>query len=285
MSKNTFLCFLVIGLITTMTSCHSKKAKDRIRTKAETTVVTDTLSRDLSNRNEHIVMAVAFQQTAGEYRALCYQAYNMAKYMLDKDLNDRRVNLPRCVVLDIDETVLDNSPYEAKCVLERIAYPDKWSEWIKRAKAKAIPGAVDFVKYAISNGVEVYFVTNRKDDEREATLLNLKDAGFGNIEDERLLMKSEDSSKEPRRLKIKEHRHISLLFGDSLADFTADFDGKHSSQERKEVVDKLKREFGTRFIVLPNPMYGDWEGAIYDNNYALTDSLKKVKRYNCLTEF
>lgn len=285
MGKNTLLFFLVIGLFASMTSCNSKKAKDKIRTKSETTVVTDTLSRDLSNRNEHMVLAVAFQQTAGEYRALCYQAYNLAKYMLDKDLNDRKVNLPRCVVLDIDETVLDNSPYEAKCILERIAYPNKWSEWILKAKAKAIPGALDFIKYAIANGVEVYFVTNRKETEREATLLNLKEAGFGNIEEDRLLMKSDDNSKEQRRLKIKGTRHISLLFGDSLADFTADFDGKHSSQERKELVDKMKREFGTRFIVLPNPMYGDWEGALYDNNYAITDSLKKVKRYNSLTGF
>ncbi len=285
MVKNTFLCFLAIALMTTMSSCHSKKAKDRIKTKTETTVVTDTLSRDLSNRNEHMVMAVAFQQTAGEYRALCYQAYNMAKYMLDKDLGDKRVNLPRCVVLDIDETVLDNSPYEAKCILDRIAYPSKWSEWISKAKAKAIPGAVGFIKYANANGVEVYFVTNRKESERESTLSNLRDAGFGNIEEDHLLMKSDENSKESRRAKIKESRHISLLFGDNLADFTADFDGKHSSQERKDEVDKLKRDFGTRFIVLPNPMYGDWEGAIYDNNYTLTDSLKMVKRVNSLTGF
>ena len=285
MGKNTFLCFLVIGLFATMTSCNSKKAKDKLRTKIETTVVTDTLSRDLSNRNEHMVMAVAFQQTAGEYRALCYQAYSLAKYMLDKDLSDRKVNMPRCVVLDIDETVLDNSPYEAKCILERLAYPNKWSEWILKAKANAIPGAIDFVKYAIANGVEVYFVTNRKEAERESTVLNLKDAGFGNIEDNHLLMKSDDNSKEARRMKIKETRHISLLFGDSLADFTADFDGKHSSLERKDVVDKMKREFGTRFIVLPNPMYGDWEGAIYDNNYVMADSLKKVKRYKSLMGF
>jgi 5'-nucleotidase (lipoprotein e(P4) family) len=285
MGKNTFLCFFVIGLFATTTSCNSKKAKDRLRTKTETTVVTDTLSRDLSNRNEHMVMAVAYQQTAGEYRALCYQAYNLAKYMLDKDLSDRKVIFPRCVVLDIDETVLDNSSYEAKCILERIAYPDKWSEWILKAKARAIPGAIDFIKYAIANGLEVYFVTNRKETERESTVLNLKDAGFGNIDDNHLLMKSDDNSKEARRLKIKETRHISLLFGDCLADFTADFDGKHSYQERKDIVDKMKREFGTRFIVLPNPMYGDWEGAIYDNNYSMADSLKKVKRYKSLTGF
>jgi len=285
MVKNTFLCFLAIALMTTMSSCHSKKTKDRIKTKTETTVVTDTLSHDLSNRNEHMVMAVAFQQTAGEYRALCYQAYNMAKYMLDKDLGDKRVNLPRCVVLDIDETVLDNSPYEAKCILDRIAYPSKWSEWISKARAKAIPGAVGFIKYANANGVEIYFVTNRKESERESTLSNLRDAGFGNIEEDHLLMKSDENSKESRRAKIKENRHISLLFGDNLADFTADFDGKQSSQERKDEVDKLKRDFGTRFIVLPNPMYGDWEGAIYDNNYTLTDSLKMVKRVNSLTGF
>lgn len=277
--------FIICIVIASFSACKQKQSKERVTTKTRTQILNDTLSRDISNPNEHMVMAVMYQQTSAEYRALCYQAYNLARFMLDRDLENKKINLPRCVVLDIDETVLDNSPYEAKCILERIVYPQKWNEWITKASAKPVPGALDFIKYAHSNGVEVYFVTNRKEDEWESTITNLKEAGFAKVDSNHLLMRTETSSKENRRSKIKEFRHISLLFGDNLADFSDAFDGKLSVQERFNSVEKLKREFGTRFIILPNPMYGDWEGAVYKGDYSLSDSIKRVRRYNSLTGF
>ena len=279
--------FIAVCIVITLFSgCKPKKAKkEQVKTVNHTEIIKDTLSRDISNPNEHIVMAVMFQQTAAEYRALCYQAYNLAHFMLDRDLGNKKINLPRCVVLDIDETVLDNSPYEAKCILKRIVYPQKWPEWIAQASAKPIPGALNFLKYARANGVEVYYVTNRKENERESTTLNLKNAGFATVDSIHLLMRADISSKEIRRAKIKDSRHISLLFGDNLADFSDAFDGKLSVQDRFSAVDRLKKEFGTRFIVLPNPMYGDWEGAVYNGDFSLNDSIKRLKRYQSLTGF
>jgi 5'-nucleotidase (lipoprotein e(P4) family) len=278
--------FIALCLIISLFSaCKQKQTKEQVKTHTYTKTLTDTLSRDISNPNEHMVMAVVYQQTAAEYRALCYQAYNLAHFMLDRDLDNKKVNLPRCVVLDIDETVLDNSPYEAKCILEKLVYPNKWADWISKASAKPVPGALDFLKYARSNGVEVYFVTNRKENERASTVDNLKSAGFNAVDADHLLMRGETSSKEIRRATIKATRHISLLFGDNLADFSDAFDGKLSVQDRFNDVEKLKKEFGTRFIILPNAMYGDWEGAVYDNDYSLSDSTKKIKRYNSLTGF
>jgi len=283
MKMSRFIVFCIV--ITFFSACKQKQSKEGVMIKNHTKILTDTLSRDISNPNEHMVMAVMYQQTAAEYRALCYQAYNLAHFMLDRDLENRKINLPRCVVLDIDETVLDNSPYEAKCILERIVYPQKWPEWITKASAKPVPGALEFIKYARSNGIEVYYVTNRKENQWESTITNLKDAGFTKVDSSHLLMRTETSSKEIRRSKIKESRHISLLFGDNLSDFSDAFDGKLSVQERFNSVEKLKKEFGTRFIVLPNPMYGDWEGAVYNGDYSLTDSIKRVKRYHSLTGF
>ena len=283
MIVNRFIAICLI--ISVFSGCKQKQTKEQVKTHTYTKTLTDTLSRDISNPNEHMVMAVVYQQTAAEYRALCYQAYNLAHFMLDRDLDNKKVNMPRCVVLDIDETVLDNSPYEGKCILEKLVYPNKWEDWITKASARPVPGALDFLKYARLNGVEVYFVTNRKENERESTVENLKSAGFNLADADHLLMRGETSSKEIRRAKIKETRHISLLFGDNLADFSDAFDGKQSVQDRFNVVEKLKKEFGTRFIVLPNAMYGDWEGAVYDGDYSLPDSIKKVKRYKSLTGF
>jgi 5'-nucleotidase (lipoprotein e(P4) family) len=274
--------FLVISLFS---ACKQKQSKDKVKTQTFTKTLTDTLSRDNSNPNEHMVMAVVYQQTAAEYRALCFQAYNLARFMLDRDLDNRKINQPRCIVLDIDETVLDNSPYEAKCILEKLIYPNKWGDWITKASAKPIPGALDFIKYARANAVEVYFVTNRKENERQSTIDNLKSAGFASVDDDHLLLRNETSSKEARRAKIRETRHISLLFGDNMADFSDAFDGKLSVQDRFNAVEKLKKEFGTRFIVLPNPMYGDWEGAVYGGDFSIADSVKRIKRYNSLTGF
>lgn len=283
MKLNRFIAICMV--ITLFSACKQKQTKEQVKSQSYTKTLTDTLSRDISNPNEHMVMAVMYQQTAAEYRALCFQAYNLAHFMLDRDLDNKKINMPRCVVLDIDETVLDNSPYEAKCILEKLIYPNKWSEWITKASAKPVPGALDFIKYARANGVEVYYVTNRKENERESTIENLKNAGFATVDTDHLLMRNETSSKEIRRAKIKETRHISLLFGDNLADFTDVFDGKLSVQERFNSVEKLKKDFGTRFIVLPNPMYGDWEGAVYDGDFTLADSIKKVKRYKSLSGF
>ena len=283
MKVNRFIAICLV--ITFFSACKQKQTKDQVKTQTYTKTLTDTLSRDNSNPNEHMVMAVMYQQTAAEYRALCFQAYNLARFMLDKDLDNKKINQPRCIVLDIDETVLDNSPYEARCILEKLIYPNKWADWIAKASAKSVPGALEFIKYARANGVEVYFVTNRKENERQSTIDNLKNAGFPAADSNHLLMRTETSSKEIRRTKIKERRHISLLFGDNLADFSDAFDGKLSVQDRFNAVEKLKKEFGTRFIVLPNAMYGDWEGAVYSGDFSLADSVKKVKRYNSLTGF
>lgn len=236
--------------------------------------------------NEYLVGSTLWSQTSGEARALSYQAYNLAHLLLDQDLrqNRRRRQRPRAVIVDVDDTVLDNSPYQATIIRNRQSYPLGWTEWINRAQAEALPGAVDFLKYAASRGVRVFYVTNRKPEEKAGTAQNLKKLGFPNVTDETLLVRpaSGSTNKEERRRNIANRFRVVLLIGDNLNDFAELFENAKTVTARQAAADHMRAEFGTRFIMLPNPMYGDWESAVYDYNFKLSDAEKAAKRRSLL---
>jgi len=225
------------------------------------------------SNNDYLEMAVLYQQTAAEYRALCYQAFNAAKYRLDKSSKMMGMMKKQAIVVDIDETVLDNSPWEANTILKGWIYPEGWNSWIDSAKAIAVPGALEFLKYAEAKGVETFYISNRKESQRKQTLKNLLSEGFPFATDDHLLLKDTESSKKFRREKVIETCFIVMLIGDNLNDFTEVFE-KKSIPERFELTDSLKNEFGNRFILIPNAMYGDWEDALYNYDYTL-DGFKK----------
>jgi|ERR1041384_2484002 5'-nucleotidase (lipoprotein e(P4) family) len=216
--------------------------------------------------NEYQVGAILWAQSSGEARALYYQAYTLARMMLDEDLKTKHKDKrKRAVVVDVDETILDNSPFQAGLVKARKEYSQQdWAAWTSAAQAAALPGAVEFLRYADAKGVRVFYITNRKIEEKEGTTKNLKQAGFPNVTDETLLLRTDTSSKEPRRQKVAEQYRIVLLMGDNLNDFAEVFE-KKTVAERLAAVEQNKDQFGTHFIVLPNAMYGDWESAIYNN--------------------
>jgi len=218
------------------------------------------------NSNDHLTMAVLYQQTAAEYRALCYQAFNFAKYKLDQSSKAMGMMKQRAIIVDIDETVLNNSPYEAKCILDAVNYPASWDEWVIKASAKPVPGALEFLQNAAAQGVNIFYISNRKEKLREATLKNLVSIGFPDADNDHLLLQMDESSKKARREKIAGNQWIVLLIGDNLNDFSEVFE-KKLIPERFEMTDSLKNEFGNRFIVLPNAMYGDWEGAVFNYKY------------------
>jgi 5'-nucleotidase (lipoprotein e(P4) family) len=226
------------------------------------------------SKSEYIAGATIWYQNSAEARALCYQAFNLAKMRLDIDLLENAGDkTPRAVVVDVDETVLDNSPYEARLIEKGTAYPEGWRQWIDEATARPVPGALEFLKYAHSKGARVFYVTNRRDDEKPGTVKNLERAGFPGVSAETVVTRSDVSSKEPRRMKIAKDHRIVLLVGDNLADFAEGF-AEISTQERFKNTDQARELWGTRFIVLPNPMYGEWEGAIYKNNWKLSEETK-----------
>jgi len=282
----TFIFFVVAFSLTV--SCKQKDSGSTGRASdSQETVIGPSFEKadtQAALRNEHMVLATLYQQKSGEYRALCYQAFYLGKLMLDRDLTDKSVDKHRIIVLDIDETVLDNSPFQARCILEGTSYPEYWDEWCNRASAKALPGVLDFLGYAKANGVGIYYVTNRKVHLKASTLKNLNDLGFPDADEEHLMMRTSADSKEPRRQELLKKNHISLLFGDNLNDFSDVFEKKDPASRSAEV-DRMNKLFGQKFIVLPNAMYGDWEMALYGNGQKQPDSVKYSVRRKALTGF
>lgn len=226
-----------------------------------------------------------FQQRAAEYKALCIQAYNIARLRLDEALaavHDK----PFAVITDIDETVLDNSPYSVDRAEKELDYDStSWFDWTARGIADTLPGALSFFNYAASRNVEVFYISNRKEKERQGTWQNLQRYRFPFADEKHLILRQSSSSKEQRRQNVSAGYNIVLLLGDNLADFSPLFDNRKTTEERASNVRQLATEFGKKFIVLPNANYGGWEDAVYGNNYlsipqkdsAVKSNLKDVK--------
>jgi 5'-nucleotidase (lipoprotein e(P4) family) len=213
-----------------------------------------------------------YQQRAAEYKALCYQAFNLAQLKLDA--YTASTGKPKAIVSDIDETLLDNSAYAVHQAVRGKDYQlESWYTWTNLAKADTVPGAPSFMQYAAAKGVEVFYITNRDARERAATLRNLQRFRFPNADEAHLLTREGSSSKEARRQKVGETHEIVLLLGDNLADFSSLFDKKDQSTRANNVT-VSKADFGSRFIIIPNPNYGDWEGSIYQYKYSLTPQQK-----------
>ena len=224
------------------------------------------------NEAEYTEGATLWVQNAAEFRALSYQAFNSARLYLDRALLTKRTRKKPAVVVDIDEAVLDNSPYQAMNILENRSFDRKyWDEWVKMAQAKAIPGAIDFLNYAHKKGVEVIYISNRKIKGLEATYKNLLNLGFP-VKRQNIFLRTTTSNKEERRQNVLRNFDIVLLAGDTLGDFSEVFNEK-GTNDRNILVDKMRNDFGKKFIILPNPMYGDWEGAMY--NYEFSGSVEK----------
>jgi 5'-nucleotidase (lipoprotein e(P4) family) len=237
--------------------------------------------------NEYQVGAVLFFQTAAENRALFYQAFNLARLRLDAELKackKSQKKMPCAVVTDVDETVLDNSPNQAWMIINQRTFNQAdWQKWVDRVEAKPLPGTLEFFNYAASKGIKTFYVTNRSEAERAGTTENLKKAGFPEVTNETLLLRADTSGKEPRRQQIAQKHRIVLLVGDNLNDLAEVFERKPIA-ERFAAVDNLKNDFGNRFIVLPNPMYGEWENAVYDYK-RLTEEQKVRSRQEKLQSY
>ncbi|MDF2867241.1 MAG: 5-nucleotidase, lipoprotein e(P4) family [Gammaproteobacteria bacterium] len=236
--------------------------------------------KDVTRITEQGLNAVLWQQSA-EAKALYYQTFNLARWQLEQKLRTYNKNKLPAIVMDIDETLLDNSPYAARMIANKQSYPKGWFEWINEAKAKPLPGALEFLNYATSQSVTIFYITNRKIDKKEATLQNLKNYGFPQLKDSHLLFKTTDESKENRRQTISATYEIIMLIGDKLTDLSSVFDQTSLIKRNKEVT-KLRDAFGQKFILLPNPMYGDWLDAETDYRHDLLMKTVMDKRLKAI---
>ena len=219
------------------------------------------------------IFATAYMQNAAEYRALCFQAFNIAHKKIE-EISLLKAEKPKAIITDIDETILDNSAYEVHQTLQGKDFEaTSWHQWALMENADTVPGALTFLKFASSQGIEIFYVTNRAERDRDATLKNLQKFKFPNADTAHLFPSVNTSSKEARRQFISSTHDVVMLMGDNLGDFSSLFD-KKNSKERIENVNSVAAEFGDRFIVLPNPVYGDWETSLYHYDYSITQAQK-----------
>lgn len=258
-----------------------------IQIKATTGVNAKTSENGRSSKSIHLMQSVLWEQNAAEYRALCYQAFNTAKRRLDDYLKyEDNSEKKSAIITDIDETVLDNSPYEAKLIVEDQTYTsEEWDNWVQQKNAKAVPGAAKFLNYAKSKGVEIFYISNRDHGQENATIANMKKVNFPYADKAHLLFKKETSSKKNRFEEVQQNFNVILFMGDNLSDFSSKF-RTPSTDKRNALADYLKEQFGKKFIVLPNPMYGDWETkGIFKGEYDWSETQKDSIRRNHLNTY
>jgi acid phosphatase len=222
--------------------------------------------------------AVRWMKNSVEYKALARQTYQTAGYQLPKMLQDSAEtasleqqgqtysSLPPAIILDIDETVLNNMAYEYRLIRRHKTYSDEsWNHWVRQEKAVALPGAVKFLQKAAREGVTVFYVTNRVDSVKKSTRKNLEKQGLPLKKSINVILtknkeRNWNSTKVNRRKYVAKNYRIIMLFGDNLNDFLPA--GKLSHARRKELLQKYHSRFGTRWFILPNPVYGSWQQAL-----------------------
>lgn len=237
------------------------------------TLFCNVFSEELDIKDNEKLLGILYHQISAEYKALCYQAYNLATIqLLQYDL--KGLKKPPAVIVDVDETVLGNSRYNAREMLGIAEYPQGFYDWLESMESEPVAGALEFLRFADSLGVNIFYITNRSHHAHEATVGNLKKYHFPQAFPEQVLCKEKQSSKEPRRMQVAEDYEVLLLIGDNLIDFSHEFEVR-DIDERLSAVDQLKIEFGRRFIILPNFMHGFWIKQLNDFRYDMSEEEKK----------
>ena len=249
----------VLATVVLATGCAQKTEEKKEENKSGDNKITLTYDQLRSREN---TMGTLWYQNAAEVDALYQQGYNVATNKL-KELLKQPTDKPYSIVLDIDETVLSNIPFQVKMIKDGTAFnPKLWDEWVQKAEAKPVAGAKEFLQFADKNKVQIYYISDRTDAQVDATIKNLEAQGLPVQGRDHLMFKKEgDKSKEGRRQEVLKHTNLVMLFGDNLVDF-AEFSTK-SEADRDKMFEQLKAEFGDKFIIFPNPMYGSWESAVY----------------------
>lgn len=206
--------------------------------------------------------AVLWQQTAAEYNALCHQAFNAAvdrvNYFQDFGSSEK----PPIIIMDIDETILDNSPYNGYLTLNNKEYSEvSWKKWTSLAQAEAVPGAIQFIEHANAAGIPIFYISNRSDADLQVTIQNMIELGIP-VNEDNFYLKQEGFTKSTIRDGLSRQFEIILSIGDNLADFEEVYERQLSLNERKNLADGMSNQFGNRYIILPNVMYGGWRDAL-----------------------
>lgn len=273
---------LALISIITLSSCQAVKE-----------VAEDSKKEDVGTNSlvSNKLTAVYWQQNSAEYEALCYQAFNAAQLYLNQlidgfdaegnYISNLQNDTKQAIIMDIDETILNNSPYNGYLIKNQTNFSyNSWIDWTSMASAELIPGALEFINNTTKAGIEIFFLSNRTEQELDFTIQNLREKGVQFKEENILLGRSGlNSEKIARRNSISPAYDIIMLIGDNLADFHDVFESDIMLSQRKEIVESFQNEFGKKFIILPNVMYGGWEPVEPSNDPSIREPLKDIDQY------
>ena len=210
-------------------------------------------------------MGLLWMRTSAEYRALAYQGYNVAMNAVKMAVTDpSHQRKPLAIVLDADETVVDNTKLMGESIVNGNGRFDApwWRQAVHQGKSQAMPGAVEFLNEVHKQGVEIFYVSNRYAPVNlDVTIQNFKELGFPSVDKDHVLLFEKDSDKQPRFDMIAKKYYVVVYMGDNTGDFPIGTKGK-TLAERNAIIDAHKEDFGTIFVVFPNPAYGSWVSAL-----------------------
>jgi 5'-nucleotidase (lipoprotein e(P4) family) len=245
-----------------------------------------------------LLLALLWTQRSVEYRANAITVFALAKIRLDEGLADKNwtaapveqkgdyQNLPTAVVLDIDETLLDNSLYQGWMMKNNQTFSTKtWNQFCIDQVSTAIPGAVEFTKYADSKGVKVFYLTNRTVDLEKETRANMDKLGFpmgGNVDT--FLMQNEkpdwSSAKGTRRAVVAKDYRILLSIGDNFGDFDDRY--RSSLADRAKAFDSDIAYWGKQWLMIANPTYGSFDTSAYDNDFKKPPAEQRKAKWDAI---
>ena len=248
---------------------------DGVSTTTNNTVTNNVVANDVAAQEalkqkqqyqaETETMGLLWMRTSAEYRALAYQGYNVAMNTVKMAVTDpSHQRKPLAIVLDADETVVDNTKLMGESIVNGNGRFDApwWRQAVHQGKSQAMPGAVEFLNEVHKQGVEIFYVSNRYAPVNlDVTIQNFKELGFPSIDKDHVLLFEKDSDKQPRFDMIAKKYYVVVYMGDNAGDFPIGTKGK-TLAERNGIIDAHKEDFGTTFVVFPNPAYGSWVSAL-----------------------
>ena len=240
---------------------------------------------------EQSILSVLYVQTSTEFAANNLQTYMNATEALERALADnswsaaleQKENFkdkPPAIIIDIDETVLDNSPFQSRTILSGLSYPNGWSEWVNESKANAVEGVYDFLHYANDKEVEIYYLTNRLESFRDPTIKNLINLGLPFKNENMLLMRKEQNSRDKteRRKLVADKNRVVLIIGDQLTDFISTKEAYVFHTDRKKLAKKYSDMWGSKWFMITNPTYGRWELSIYEDMPESEEEASEIRK-------
>ncbi len=289
--------FIACSLVLILSACEMLPTKPQVANETPAAVIAENKIPAHDNLN-----AVLWMQTSVEYKLLAGQTWRSGLVQLDRAIKnpawdaltpDEREKpakgLPMAVIVDIDETVLDNSPYQARLIRDHAGYDDvSWSDWVMEEKATAIPGALEFARAASARGVTIFYVSNRAAHLQAATLSNLRKLGFPIKDDKQFLglgyfvdnCEQQGSEKNCRRISVGRDYRVLMQFGDQIGDMVTIL--ANTRDGREQAVKPYLGWVGERWFVLPNPSYGSWEPALFNNEWSQPGEERLKQKHEAL---